>query len=211
MRGIDSITGTIPIVVKDRVLNIVKDHFKPEFLNRLDDIVIFHPLLQSQLSQIVTLQLAALAQRLLTQERNISLQPATPAAIRFILSEATKEQPEYGARPLKRWIEKHVTTTLATFIIQGSLSNNSTVQLDYDSKQTALIAQITQKNGKKQTVTVFSAAATGVHDPVVGNKRNVKAEDLSQLTAAGKKINRNARVEELSDEDEEDNREKMEL
>ena len=133
VRGMDPKTGTIPSIVKDRVMNALKDHFKPEFINRLDDIVIFHPLTPAQLSAIITLITKQLAERLAGQERNITLTGVSPAAIKYILYESTREQPEYGARPIKRWVEKHITTTMASLIMQGKLPAHCQVSIDYDA------------------------------------------------------------------------------
>jgi len=189
LRGMDMKTGSVPAIVKERVLNAVKEHFKPEFLNRLDDIVMFHPLTPAQLSSVVTLMLNHLGQRLMGQERNISLTGVTPAAIKYILYEATREQPEYGARPIKRWIEKHITTTMASLIVQGRLPSHCNVEIDYDPTSSSLLFNLLTKSGKKEQIRVDTKRSIGDGGTTVresaetsaepiGRKRNVGMDDL---------------------------------
>ena len=224
IKGMDIKTGTVPPLVRERVLDAVRGHFKPEFLNRLDDIVLFHPLTPAQLSQVVSLIFKQLGERLLGQERNIALQGVTPAAIKFVLYEATKEQPEYGARPIKRWIEKHITTTMASLIVQGRLPSHCAVQVDYDTAAAQLLFNVTSKAGKKETLRVdlkkapvhADALHTSTHAAMEGGvaggrKRNVAATD--ELASHDKKTQR-ARNLGLPDEDEDEEDEygeKMEM
>jgi len=107
---------------KEAVLAEVKRHFRPEFLNRLDDLIVFTPLSAEDLASIVTLQMRALSGRL--AERNIRLDLA-PSAVAVVMQEAY--DPVYGARPLKRWLEKHVVTELSRLILSGKLGNNTLV------------------------------------------------------------------------------------
>lgn len=110
---------------KDLVLGEVKKFFRPEFLNRLDDMVVFTPLTHKDLGHIIKLQLHQLASRL--QDRNILVE-LNPAAVEVVLAEAY--DPIYGARPLKRWLERHVVTELSKYIISGQLTNNTKVLID---------------------------------------------------------------------------------
>jgi len=103
----------------------VKAHFAPEFLNRLDDMVIFDRLSPNNLLKIVYVQLKDLQERL--KERQISLSLSNNAA-EFILAEAYN--PLYGARPLKRYLEKHIATILSRMIISEQLVDNSVVDID---------------------------------------------------------------------------------
>ena len=228
IRGMDPKTGTIPAIVKERVMDALRDHFKPEFINRLDDIVIFHPLTPAQLSAIITLIIKQLADRLAGQERNITLTGVTPAAIKHILYESTLEQPEYGARPIKRWVEKHITTTLASLIVQGKLPSHCQVAIDYDAAATCLLFNVTYKSGVKDVVRVhpskppqhsggLAEADDDAYDrssaaPAVGagKKRNVSIADEIRGKDRKSRAQRNTR--DVGDDDEEDSEaEKMEL
>jgi len=115
---LNSDAGKLPKAVTDKVLAVVKSHFRPEFLNRLDDIVIFHPLSHDNLGHIVHLQLAGLAKRL--AERQISLE-LSPKAIEFVLNAAY--DPVYGARPLRRYLEKQIGTQVSRMLILATSSS----------------------------------------------------------------------------------------
>lgn len=123
--------GQITQATKDKVLALVHSHFKPEFLNRIDDIVTFNPLKQSDIRQIVVKDVAGLQSRL--QEQQITLKFSDPALDKL----ATEGyQPAYGARPLQRLITEKVETPLAKEIIAGTILPNSTVTVDVDASNT---------------------------------------------------------------------------
>ena len=119
--------GTFAESVHDDVMNDLRQHFKPEFLNRVDDIVLFKPLLPEQLGQIVDLQMNRLRSRL--EERKVSVE-LTEAAHTFI-GEAAYD-PHYGARPLKRYIQSHVETPLARLLVGGQVHDGEHVRIDAD-------------------------------------------------------------------------------
>lgn len=123
LKSVDS-DGTLAESAKVKVMNVVRQHFRPEFLNRLDDIVIFHPLGKEHLHDIVRLQVAAVSKRL--AERSIFIDADT-AGLDLILAQAY--DPLYGARPLRRYLEKHVVTQLSKMIINGELLEDSTVHI----------------------------------------------------------------------------------
>src|SRR5688572_971079 len=108
--------------VRDEVMAVVRSHFRPEFLNRVDEIILFHRLKRSEMGTIVDIQIARL-QRLL-DERKITLQMAAEA--RGWLAEKGYD-PAYGARPLKRVIQKHVQDPLAELILSGQIRDGETV------------------------------------------------------------------------------------
>nr|HEX5868536.1 AAA family ATPase [Beijerinckiaceae bacterium] len=108
--------------VRDEVMAVVRSHFRPEFLNRVDEIILFHRLKRSEMGAIVDIQIARL-QRLL-DERKIALQLAAEA--RGWLAEKGYD-PAYGARPLKRVIQKHVQDPLAELILSGQIRDGETV------------------------------------------------------------------------------------
>ncbi len=122
-----SFAGVAYDQMKEAVLEEMRRHFRPEFLNRVDEIVVFHALSTEHLKEIVEIQLSRLRQRL--EERHISLQ----------LTDAAKEHlvrigydPAYGARPLKRTIQKEIETPLGRQILQGKVHDGQTVVVDYD-------------------------------------------------------------------------------
>lgn len=111
--------------VREKVQSELRSHFRPEFLNRVDEIVLFKPLLAEQIEKIVAMLMERLAERL--DEHKISIE-LTPAAQRFI-AEAAYE-PAYGARPLRRYLQQHLETPLARRIIAGELSDEHKVVVD---------------------------------------------------------------------------------
>ncbi len=116
--------GEIRESARDQVLGELRQTFRPEFLNRVDEIVIFSPLTRSQVERIVDIQLALLQKRL--AERRVSLE-TTPEARRSIAEKSY--DPVYGARPLKRYLQKHVETELGKKIIRGEVPDGSSVRM----------------------------------------------------------------------------------
>jgi ATP-dependent Clp protease ATP-binding subunit ClpB len=113
----------------------VDAHFKPEFINRLDDIVEFEPLTREQLSEIVDLQVARVIHRV--RERDIEVE-LTDAA-RTLLGNLGYD-PTYGARPLKRVIQKRLVDPLALAILEGRFVAGDTVRVDAEAGQLTLTA-----------------------------------------------------------------------
>ena len=116
--------GTIDETVKEQVRNEMKNYFRPEFLNRIDDIVVFSPLTEAQVGQIVSLSLKSLEKRL--ADRDISL-VLSDEGRDFIAKEAY--DPNYGARPVNRYIQKYIETELAAKIIRGDIVDGNTVTI----------------------------------------------------------------------------------
>ncbi len=117
--------GTIDENVKLQVEDELKRHFRPEFINRIDDVVVFSPLTESQIGKIIDLSLESLSLKL--AERKISL-TLTDAAKSYIAKEAY--DPHYGARPVKRYLQKHVETALAEMLIRGECTDGDEVTID---------------------------------------------------------------------------------
>ena len=117
--------GSFASDVYTEVMGELRQHFKPEFLNRVDETVLFKPLLPEQIGQIIDLQLRRLQKRL--EERKIALE-LTEAAHEFIGDGAY--DPHYGARPRKRYLQSHVETPLAKFIIGGQVRDDQRVVID---------------------------------------------------------------------------------
>jgi ATP-dependent Clp protease ATP-binding subunit ClpB len=114
--------------MKGAVLEEMRHHFRPEFLNRVDEIIVFHALSEAHLKQIVEIQLARLRARL--TERHITIE-MSDAASTYIVQ--TGYDPLYGARPLKRAIQKEIETPLARAILNGEVTDGQTIAVDYDA------------------------------------------------------------------------------
>jgi ATP-dependent Clp protease ATP-binding subunit ClpB len=112
---------------RDAVMNAVRASFKPEFLNRLDDVIIFDALSASELTQIVDIQVERLARRL--AGRRLTLE-VTPAAREWLAM--TGFDPVYGARPLRRLIQSAVGDQLARALLSGEVTDGDTVLVDLD-------------------------------------------------------------------------------
>jgi len=122
--------------MKEEVLEALRRHFRPEFLNRIDDIVVFHSLTRDQIKQIVRIQLERLQKRL--AERKIALELSDAAIQHF--AEAGYD-PVYGARPLKRLLQRELETALARQIVAGKIQDHSRVFVDYRNGQLTFEAQ----------------------------------------------------------------------
>ncbi len=114
--------------MKLAVMEIVGQHFRPEFVNRIDDIVVFHPLGREQLHRITEIQIRYLRDRLAARDLGLSL---TPAALDQ-LAEAGFD-PVYGARPLKRSIQQQIENPLAQEILGGKFNPGETIQVDVEN------------------------------------------------------------------------------
>jgi len=113
------------VQMKASVLGVVQAHFRPEFINRLDEIVVFHPLDKSQIREIARLQTNYLAKRL--QERQIDLEISDGA---LMLLGNVGFDPVYGARPLKRAIQTQLENPLAQKILAGEFVGGDTIRVD---------------------------------------------------------------------------------
>jgi ATP-dependent Clp protease ATP-binding subunit ClpB len=116
--------------VRSVVMAELREHFRPEFLNRVDETVVFHPLETEQLTKIVEIQLERLRARL--TERRISLS-VTPAALRHLGQRGY--DPIYGARPLKRLIQQQIETPMARQLVKGELRDGDTATVDLNDGQ----------------------------------------------------------------------------
>lgn len=122
--------GTIDADVKQKVQDETKKYFRPEFLNRIDEIVVFSPLTEDQIVKIIDLGMKDIEHRL--EERNIKLS-LTEAAKKFIADESY--DPAYGARPVKRFLQRSVETELAGEIIRGTVKDGDSVIIDSDGSK----------------------------------------------------------------------------
>ena len=113
--------------MKDAVLNELRGGFRPEFLNRIDEIIVFHSLSEEHLKEIIEIQLTNLRGRL--AERHIRLILSDEARVHLVRS---GYEPTYGARPLKRAIQKQIETRLGRMIIGGQVGDGQEVTVDFD-------------------------------------------------------------------------------
>jgi ATP-dependent Clp protease ATP-binding subunit ClpB len=120
-------------MARESVMRVLREHFRPEFLNRVDDIVIFRPLGQAQMSQILELRLNEV--RKLLEDRQISLELTEPAR-QLILTSGSDAA--YGARPLKRALQRMIQDPLAIKILNGEVLHGSHVRIDVDRKSNQL-------------------------------------------------------------------------
>ncbi|WVZ20554.1 hypothetical protein V8G54_007876 [Vigna mungo] len=133
---------------RDKVMQEVKRHFRPELLNRLDEIVVFDPLSHDQLRKVARLQMKDVASRL--AERGVAM-AVTDAALDYILSESY--DPVYGARPIRRWLEKKVVTELSRMLVKEEIDENSTVYIDAGPVGSELIYRVEKNGGLVNAVT----------------------------------------------------------
>jgi len=119
--------------VRDQVMAVVRSAFRPEFLNRVDEIILFHRLKREQMSRIVDIQLRRLSK--LLEDRKITLQ-LDPAAREWLADKGY--DPPYGARPLKRVIQKAVQDPLAELILSGKVKDGETVKVSIASGKQGL-------------------------------------------------------------------------
>ncbi|MEG2700344.1 MAG: AAA family ATPase, partial [Hungatella sp.] len=134
--GIDE-EGRITSEAESMVLGDLRAHFRPEFLNRLDEVILFKPLTKSNIGNIITLLVADLNQRLAGRELSVML---TDAAKSFVVEHGY--DPVYGARPLKRYLQKHVETLAAKIILGDQVRAGDTIVIDVSEDGSTLIAHV---------------------------------------------------------------------
>ncbi|MBQ2088636.1 MAG: AAA family ATPase, partial [Lachnospiraceae bacterium] len=122
--GIDD-NGNIKQEAEDMVMADLRNSFRPEFLNRLDEIIMFKPLTKDNIGGIIKLLMADLNKRLEDKEIKVEL---SPAAEEYIIENGY--EPAYGARPLRRFIQKHVETLAAKCILADEVSLQDTIMID---------------------------------------------------------------------------------
>ena len=106
---------------------MLKTHFRPEFLNRIDEIVYYKPLTRTEIAEIVNLMVKALNERLAEKQLKVEL---TDAAMEALINRGF--DPVYGARPLKRYLQSHIETLLARRIIAADVEPGSALKVDLD-------------------------------------------------------------------------------
>ncbi|KAH9722132.1 Chaperone protein ClpB1 [Citrus sinensis] len=147
---LSGLTGKVTMqVARDRVMEEVKKHFRPELLNRLDEIVAFDPLSQDQLRKVARLQMDGVAARLV--EKGVKL-TGTDVALDIVL--AKSNDPVYGARPIRRCLEKNVVTERSRMLVHQEIDENSTVCIDASPTDDDLVYRVEKNEG-------HGSAATG--------------------------------------------------
>nr|MCR4934150.1 AAA family ATPase [Lachnospiraceae bacterium] len=126
LEGIQS-NGEISEEAKAEVMGLLKGSFRPEFLNRLDEIVMFKPLTESNMANIARLVINDLSERLKDREISLTISDET---LNVIAKNAY--EPQYGARPLKRYIQKTIETEVAKLLLSDTLSAGDTIEICHD-------------------------------------------------------------------------------
>ncbi|AFY68589.1 ATP-dependent chaperone ClpB [Thalassoporum mexicanum PCC 7367] len=116
--------------MRDRVINALRANFRPEFLNRVDEIIIFHALVKAELREIVKLQIKRLEKRLVDRKMGLKL---SEAALDFIAE--VGYDPVYGARPLKRIIQRQIETQIAKSLLRGEFGEGDTIFVDIENER----------------------------------------------------------------------------
>lgn len=120
---------------KEKVMEALRDHFKPEFLNRVDEVIVFHALKPEHIEQIVALQLEKVTARLMEKKIAITVSDAA----RVWLAQKGYDE-KYGARPLKRVIQNELLDPLAMKIIEGAVTEGNEVKVDVEDEKLLVIA-----------------------------------------------------------------------
>ena len=126
--------GEISEQARSEVMAMLRQQFRPEFLNRLDEIIFYKPLMKSEIGKIVDLMIAGLQKRLAEQQLSFHL---TDRAKTYVIDEGF--DPVYGARPLRRFIQQKVETLLARRIIEGGLTPGADLTVDYNEAEQKLV------------------------------------------------------------------------
>ena len=132
--------------VRTVVMGELRQHFRPEFLNRVDEIVVFHPLGAEQLVKIVEIQLERLRNRLTERRMTMAL---SPEALRHLGERGY--DPVYGARPLKRLIQQELETPIARLLVKGELRDGDTISIDVKNGSLVLVPTVTEQQTSPTT------------------------------------------------------------
>eukprot|EP01018_Ginkgo_biloba_P024764 Gb_21273 [translate_table: standard] len=166
-------------VAREEVMQEVRRHFRPELLNRLDEIVVFDPLSPDQLKKVARLQMKDVAIRL--ADRGVAI-GVTDAALDLVLEEAY--DPVYGARPLRRWLETKVVTQLSLMLISGEIDENTSVYIDAMPEQQRLSYQVEKNEGLpnpnngKSPILIENPSSVKSDPPQTVTKTKMKFEEI---------------------------------
>ena len=136
LEGIED-NGSIKPEAEEMVMNDLRAHFRPEFLNRLDEVIMFRPLTRDNIASIIDLLVADINKRLEDKELRVELTKTAKEKV----AEGGYD-PTYGARPLKRYIQKNIETLAAKLILEGNVGSGDTILIDdVDGKLEARVKQ----------------------------------------------------------------------
>jgi ATP-dependent Clp protease ATP-binding subunit ClpB len=153
-----------PDEVQKQVNDALRATFKPEFLNRIDDVVVFHPLALDDIEGIVDIQLADVRERLARERISLEL---TPAAVQALALDGL--DPVYGARPLKRLIQRQVVDNVANLIISGDVCEGDTVRIDIDDDNHFVASrdeEASQESRRRAADAVAAEASGSAAEPI---------------------------------------------
>ena len=137
VQPVDKPSDGLDVKVTRTAVEAARRKFSPEFMNRLDKVVVFHPLRDEQLEQILEIELGQVQRRVLETARGQFLFRVTPPARKFLLSEGTDAR--YGARHLKRAIERHLVYPLANLLATGQVKLGDILRIDWDEEMKCLV------------------------------------------------------------------------
>src|SRR5229473_3148966 len=172
----DKTEDKLDIKVEKTAQGAAKKKFSPEFMNRLDKVVVFHPLRQEQLEEILEIELGMVQQRVLDTGRGQFLFRATPGARRFLLQEGTDFK--YGARHLKRAIEKYVVYPLANLLATEQVRFGDMLVVDWDLDEPCL-----SFHREGEGAIIPAPARRGIGAPAVRVATSAVGEDKEKVTA----------------------------
>jgi ATP-dependent Clp protease ATP-binding subunit ClpB len=141
--------------MRKRVMGALRSHFRPEFLNRVDDIILFHPLSRLELRQIVGIQIQRIEKLLAEQKISLELMPA---ALDYIAE--VGYDPVYGARPLKRAIQREIENPLATMLLEQTFVAGDKVAIDRGEKGLSFRNQLSPVSQRVEPVGVAGVPAS---------------------------------------------------
>lgn len=166
----EPVSGALSQKTTDLVMADVKKHFRPEFLNRLDDIVIFQRLSNHALAKIVQLQVEKVGHRLESKDIEIDV---SSAAIQLILNQSY--DPFYGARPIKRHLEKHLVTPISYMLLKGELVEHSILNVDANPEDSSSDAKFVFTAKRKPE----SQYVSGRHTPLAKKRNSGRTSPIS--------------------------------
>jgi len=152
----DKPTTDLDVKVERTAVEAARRKFSPEFMNRLDKVVVFHPLQRLQLEQVLDIELGQVQQRVLETARGQFLFKVTPAARDFLLQEGTDQR--YGARHLKRAIERHIVYPLANLLATEQVRLGDLIKIDWDGEHKQLTFVRESEGALVETASQLAAA-----------------------------------------------------
>jgi ATP-dependent Clp protease ATP-binding subunit ClpB len=168
--------------IQNRVTQALRSHFRPEFLNRIDDLIIFHGLKKEELKEIVTIQIKGIQRLLNDQKINIELSPAAQERIVTI-----GYDPAYGARPLKRAIRRELQNPIATMILDSTFTAGDTIIVDCVDDKLIFNKQVASPSPELEQAKSLEATKQKIKKPIENNQAaKPKSEEKSKVVSSEK-------------------------